>query len=153
MARILAYKHMDIEDYCFAPSEIPYTRERSREECLRLMLADMQRHPSFVLCAVTGDFGEEIMSMYALAVHVTAPRDVRMMRIRQRAFDQHGERILEGGDMFEQEENFFRFAASRPLARIEQWAAQLSCPVLRVDGMQPISENAQWIAAQYASLS
>ncbi|HOP11005.1 MAG TPA: shikimate kinase [Oscillospiraceae bacterium] len=56
LARVLNYKFIDHEDYAFEKSEIPYTAERSREECLRLMLADINQYRSFVLCAVTGTF-------------------------------------------------------------------------------------------------
>ena len=41
LANILNFKHMDIEDYHFENSEIPYTIERSHEDCLKLMLADI----------------------------------------------------------------------------------------------------------------
>lgn len=82
LARVLDFKYMDIEDYYFEKSEIPYTVERSRKDCLNLMLADIEKYNSLVLSAVTGDFGEEISSMYDLAVFMVAPIETRMERIR-----------------------------------------------------------------------
>ena len=104
LAYILGCKHMDIEAYYFAPSEIPYTMVRSQEDCMRLMLADMEKHRTFVLTAVTGDFNDTISSYYKLAVHITAPHDVRIQRIKNRVYEQHGERVRAGGDMYEQTE-------------------------------------------------
>ena len=49
VAHILGIKHMDVEDYHFEKSEIPYTVERSREDCLSLMLADIEKHHSFII--------------------------------------------------------------------------------------------------------
>lgn len=66
LARVLKYKYMDVEDYHFIKSEIPYTVERSREDCLNLMLVDIEKHHSFVISAVTGDFVEKITSMSIL---------------------------------------------------------------------------------------
>lgn len=43
LANILNFKHMDIEDYHFEKSEMPYTIERSHEDCLKLMLADIKK--------------------------------------------------------------------------------------------------------------
>ena len=60
VAHILGFKHMDVESYHFEKSEIPYTIERSREELLRLMLADIEKYRLFVITAVTGDFGDII---------------------------------------------------------------------------------------------
>ena len=149
LARVLNYKFMDHEDYAFEKSEIPYTVKRSREECLRLMLADINEYGSFVLCAVTGDFCEEISSLYDFAVYLSAPHEIRMERIKQRAFERYGERVLEGGDMVERQTAFLDFAAKRPLTRIEQWAKTLVCPVMQVDTTKPVFENVELIAEQY----
>ncbi len=150
LARVLNYKYMDIEDYHFIKSEIPYTVERSREDCLNLMLTDIRKYGSFVISAVIGDFGEEITSMYDFAVFISAPLETRIERIKQRACKQHRERICEGGDMYEQHLKFIDFVASRSLSRIEQWAETLVCPVIYVDGTQSISENTEWIVEQYS---
>lgn len=149
LARILNFKHMDIEDYHFEKSEIPYTVERSREECLSLMLADIEKHRSFVITAVTGDFGDTIPLLYELGVFISAPIELRMKRIEQRIYEQHGERIRKGGDMYERHIQFVNFVASRPLSRIEQWAGTLVCPVIRVDGTEDWRTNAANIAEQF----
>ena len=146
VARMLGVKHMDIEAYHFAPSDIPYAVKRSREECVERMLSDIERYRSFVLTSVTGDFGEVIPTYYRLAVWVKAPKDVRMERIRWRAFNAHGERVCQGGDMYEENERFMAFAASRDLTKIDRWAETLTCPVMHVDGLADWRENAQNIA-------
>lgn len=73
LARILNFKYMDIEVYHFIKSEIPYTVERTRDDSLNLILADIEKCGSFVISAVVGDFGEEISSMYNFAVFISAP--------------------------------------------------------------------------------
>lgn len=150
LARVLNYRFMDHEDYHFEKSEIPYTVERSREACLRLMLDDIHKYGSFVLCAVTGDFCDEILSMYQFAVCLSAPQDIRMERIGRRAFERYGARVLEGGDMYERQTAFLDFAAKRPLIRIEQFAQTLACPIMRADGTKPVSENVALIAEEYS---
>ena len=144
---------MDIETYAFEPSDVPYTRPRTREECAALMLADIERHGSFVLSACHGDFGGAVARFYALAVCVTAPLDLRMERIKRRAREQYGERVLKGGDMYEQQLKFEAFAASRPLSRIEQWARTLACPVVRVDGTADFRGNAAEVAERYREMT
>ena len=97
LARILNFKHMDIEDYYFKPSDIPYTNARSGGECEELMLADIEKYLSFVITSTTGDFGEIIPQYYALAVHISAPLDIRLERVKQRGIDKFGDRVREGG--------------------------------------------------------
>ena len=53
--------------------------------------------------------------------------------------------MLSGGDLFEQEENFFRFVESRDENTVEEWIKSLKCPVIRIDGTKPIDENTNFI--------
>ena len=149
LACALNFKYMDIEDYHFIQSEMPYTAERTREDCLNSMLADIEKYGSFVISAVIGDFGEEISSMYTFAVFISAPLETRIERIKQRAYEQHGERIREDGDMVEQHLKFVDFVSSRSLSRIAQWAETLVCPVIHIDGTKSISENTDMVAKKY----
>ena len=149
LARILNFKRMDVEDYYFLESEIPYSNPRSRDEVINLMIDDINKHGSFVISAVNGDFGEKITEMYKLAVYITVPLEIRMERIKQRAYEQYGERVLKGGDMYEQEQNFFDFVATRPLTSMEQWAETLTCPIIHIDGTTDWRENAANIAEYF----
>lgn len=148
LARILGFKHIDHEDYAFHKSDIPYTNPRTEDECIELMLADIEKYGSFVLSAVTGDFGDEIVPLYDLAVYLNVPHDLRMERIKQREIDRFGDRVLEGGDMYEQQQKFHDFVASRSLERIEKWAETISCPVFRIDGAKNYKKTAIEIALQ-----
>lgn len=149
LAGVLNFKYMDIEEYHFEKSDIPYSVERSRTDCLKRMIADIKKYRSFVLSAVTGDFGEEISSMYDLAVYISAPLELRLERVKQRAYRQHNTRICKGGDMYEQHLKFIDFVASRSLSKIEHWSETLACPLLRIDGTKSISENIDLIVEQY----
>lgn len=153
LARILNFKYMDIEDYHFIKSEIPYTVERPYEDCLNLMLADIEKYRSFVISAVTGDFGDIIPQLYELAVFISAPVELRIKRIEQRAYELHGERVRKGGDMYEQHLKFANFVASRSLSRIEQWAETLVCPVIRIDGTNDWRTNAASIAERFYAVT
>jgi shikimate kinase len=153
LARVLNFKYIDIEDYHFEKSEIPYTVERSREDCLNLILDDIKKYKSFVLSAVTGDFSEEITSMYELAVFLSVPIETRIERIEQREYEKHGERICKGGDMYEQHIKFINFCRLRNLSNIDKWAETLNCPVIDVDGTKDYKQTAADIAKQFYNIS
>ena len=149
VARILDFKRMDVEDYYFRDVEIPYSDSRSKDEVISLMIADIEKHRTFVISGVTGDYGDIIPRYYRLAVHMSAPHDLRIERVKQRAFDKFGERVLEGGDMYESEQKFFDFVAVRPLYKIDEWAKTLSCPVIHIDGAVDWRVNAMTIAEKW----
>ncbi len=149
LAHNLGFKHIDHEDYAFSESNIPYANPRLKEEYIDLMLTDIEKYDGFVISSVIGDFGLDIVSRYDLAVFLSAPDELRMERIKQREIERFGNRVLKGGDMYEQQEKFHDFVASRPLSRIEKWAESLTCPVVRVNGADDFRINATYIAERY----
>ncbi len=153
LAQKLDWKYMDIEDYVFLPAARPYTRQRSHEDCLRLMHADIQQCRGFVLSAVKGNWDAALVSQFRLAAYLWAPLELRLQRIAQRTFHQYGARVRPGGDMYEQQQSFVQFAANRSLAAIEQWGRTLPCPVLPLDTTIPIEETVERIAQHYAAMT
>lgn len=141
LARKLNIKHIDIEDYYFEESEIPYSKPRTKDTVIDLMLADIWKLDSFVFSAVTGNYGKEIGSMYKLGVFLTVPTDIRLKRVERRSLERYGERVLVGGDMYEQEQRFFEFVKTRDLLVIDEWVKTLTCPILHLDGTKAIFEN------------
>ncbi|MDR1465330.1 MAG: AAA family ATPase [Oscillospiraceae bacterium] len=153
LAQMLRFNHMDIEDYAFQDATIPYSSPRPRSECITLMLDCIAAHDSFVLSSVTGAFGAEITAMYVLAVHLTAPAELRVQRVQKRAQELFGERMQPGGDLAEQERKFIDFVASRSLEPIEQWAKTLVCPVVCMESTASIKEMAAEIAKRYSEMN
>ena len=149
LARITGFKHMDIEDYIFLPSEVPYTNSRTFEECESLMLADIETYRSFIISTVKLNWSDKIKSMLTLAVHLSAPADIRMKRIEQREFEKFGDRVLKGGDMYDSSKKFRAFAASLSVSVIDEWAQTLKCPVVCMDDCRDYRDMAEDVARLY----
>jgi len=148
LAEKLQFRAMDVEDYTFPAGEaMPYSVTRSREEVVRLLYADMIRDPQFVFSAVNGDMGEDIVSHYRLVIYLHAPLEIRLDRVKKRAADRFGERILSGGDLYEREQAFFDFVAGRTPEKVERWLDTISCAVLRLDATESLKVNVEKICA------
>ncbi len=104
LAKELNFRHLDVEQYYFTSEHNPYASSRTREEVEQLLLEDIKINSGFVFSAVNGNMTPEINECYDLVVYLEVPLDVRMKRIRQRTIDKFGNRVLPGGDMYEQEE-------------------------------------------------
>lgn len=89
-----------------------------------------------------------IYPFFQYAVLIDVPRDVRIQRVKKRSFQKFGERMLIGGDLHEQEERFFDFVKSRSENAVEEWVQSLKCPVLRIDGTEPMEENVDFVMEQ-----
>ncbi|MCL2121962.1 MAG: AAA family ATPase [Clostridiales bacterium] len=149
LARILGFKHIDHEDYCFEKSDIPYTVERPFEKTVELMLTDIKECNGFVLSSVTGNFGDEMESLYDLAVYLEAPLELRVERVRQRNDERFGDRVRQGGDMYEHTKAFVEFISTRPLSIVEQYAETLKCPIICIDGTADYIKSAADIASRF----
>lgn len=148
LAKELQYKHMDIEDYYFIDAPIPYSKSRTREEVCDLILQDIKKYNNFIISAVNGNFGDEINLKYTCAAFLDAPLELRLKRIKQRAYDKFGSRVLEGGDMYEQEQRFFNAVEKywgEKIIKTKEWLKTLSCPVIYLDGTKPIEENIEYL--------
>lgn len=152
LASDLNLNHIDHEAYAFRESAIPYSDKRSYEECVQLMLNDINLCNNFVISAVTGDFGDEIVGMYVLAVLLTAPIELRLDRIRNREKLKYGKRVFSGGDMFESHIRFIDFVANRNLTRLDQFSSSLKCPLICLEGGTPILENIDIIKKYLAEM-
>lgn len=147
LAERLCFHFIDNEDLYF-PKTDPryiYASPRTREEVETLFLHEIRSHENFVFASVKGDYGEAVYPFFQYAVLIHVPKDIRMRRVRERSFQKFGGRMLPGGDLYEQEENFIRLVSSRAEDAVEEWAKALSCPVIRIDGTKPIGENTNLI--------
>ena len=147
LAEKLHFHFIDIENLYF-PKTNPnyiYASPRTREDVAERLLCEIRTHENFILASVKGDYGEELYSFFQYAILLDVPRDIRLQRVRERSFQKFGSRMLLGGDLFEQEEKFFRFVESRDENTVEEWVKSLKCPVMRIDGTKSIDENTNLI--------
>ena len=150
LAEKLNYRFIDIEDIYF-PKDDPnymYLNPRPFEEVERILLNIISENKSFVLASVKGNFNQDIVSHFMCAVYIEAPKETRMKRVYERSYNKFGERMLEGGDLYEKEKTFFDFVKSKDENTVEVWLSSISCPIIRVDGTLPIENNAELIAEQ-----
>lgn len=144
LAAQLGCTFRDAEDYFFPASTANngYAVQRSREQVNVLLLADLQRHENFIFASVRGNYGDEAEAMFTHAVFVNVPKPIRLERVQQRALRQFGDRVLPGGDLYDQQQRFNTMAAQRDETHVTDWLRTLSIPVIPVDGMLPPEENA-----------
>ena len=163
LAKRLCYKHMDLDEYYHRQDvKIPFSEFHPHEEIRERILNDISANPCFVMSGSVGSILCDLVNpLFDLAVLLFAPVEIRLERARAREFASFGERILQGGDMHE---GYIRhlhlvesYETGEPpavcLKRHELWAAELLCPVLRINGTKPIVENAAYLAEQCKLLS
>ena len=161
LAKELGYFEMDVEDYYFPEqkesrqnaiekmplahaddaNELPFTSPRTKSEVEEALRKDIATHPQFVLSGVTMNWSEAILSAIGIAFLIETPLDIRLRRIREREIKRFGDRVLPGGDMYDQQQDFLRAVASKDNEVVYTSAKKLRCPVIRLDGTETVGKN------------
>ena len=140
LAEKMNYFSMDVEDYYFIDGDTPYSKFRTHEQTKKLMLDDIAKHKDFVLATVNCDWGEEITAMCKLAVVLKAPLEIRMERIKKREYEKFGDRVLQGGDLYESQQKFHNKVLARDEKHIEKQMQFITCPVFEIDATLSIKD-------------
>lgn len=154
LGRVLAEKtgwvFRDVEDYYFPKTDpdYEYAVQRTQDEVAELLYEDLKKIDNLVFASVRGNYTAEISSMFTCAVFVSVQKEIRMKRVRQRAFDKYGDRAAEGGDLYEREKAFYDIIEKRTDETVTDWLETLDIPVIKVDGTKPIGENAEMVLSR-----
>ena len=160
LVNTLDFQHIDLDDYYYWNTETPFSSSPPREEIRVRVMDDISKQSHFVMSGTIGSILWDLVNpLFDLAVLLTVPNEVRMQRLRVREYTRYGERIEKGGDMYENSQKFLNESelyetgvhpdVPVTLERHERWASELQCPVLWLDGVKPVSENAVLIADRY----
>ena len=156
---------MDVEDYYFPDqresriwalentrlndtehiAELPFSNPRTKSEVEYAIMEEIRIHPKFVVSGVTMNWSDEILSHIDIAFWVQTPLEERLKRIQAREEKRFGARVLDGGDMFEQQMEFRKVVKARDLKVVEESVMKLVCPVIVIDGTLPVKHNLEKI--------
>lgn len=165
LSKQISYLEMDVEDYYFPQQresrrsalennsvidndqldELPFSNPRTKNEVQAAILENIKTHPRFIISGVTMDWCDEILSRIDIAFWVQTPLEERLKRIQTREEKRFGARVLDGGDMYEQQMEFREMVKNRNLNEVEECAMKLSCPVIVIDGTLSMIHNLEKI--------
>ena len=147
LAEIMNHVFIDVEDLYFPKTDYNYiyASPRTREEVEMLLLYRIKEDDNFVFASVKGDYGEAIYPFFQCIVLIDVPKDIRFRRVKNRSYQKFGNRMLPGGDLYEQEKRFLDLVESRSENTVEEWLNTINCPIIRVDGSKPVEVNISYI--------
>lgn len=129
-------------------------KARSKEEVISLLEERIRDNKRFIFSAVKGDYGDRLARSLDYTVLIELSADLREQRLRERSLRLFGQRVLPGGDLYEQEAAWLSRVSSRPDDYVTEWIEEsgLSCPLIKVDGRLPAEVIAADLAAGLVDL-
>ncbi len=146
LAKALPHTHLDTDDYFWTTKYIEQRPVLERKEMLK---KDLSRDDEWILSGAVAGWGDCFMPCFDLVVFLWIPSEIRLARLQQREVERYGKDALAGGTRYEESQAFLEWASLydhagmevRSKALHEQWIAELSCPVLRIEGDYSVEER------------
>ncbi len=148
VAQHLAMPFVDVDDHYWRHDTAqPFSEKRPSAERVKGIRAAGADQPSWVLSGSLYTWGQVLIPDFTLVAFLQCAPAERLARIQDREERRYGDRIKPGGDMYEHSQAFLAWAArydepdqadARTFRRHEEWLATLSCPVLRLDSLEPV---------------
>ena len=161
LAKELGYNHIETDDISGEMiDEPPFRISYTLDERISRLNTAIEKCNNFVVSGSMWDWGDSFIPLFDLAVFITTPIDLRIERLEQREKERHGERICDGGDMYDRHKWFVAWAKTydtdnpdRSLKLHENWIDTLTCPVLRVNGTLLVTDIVVQILKQFTESS
>ena len=165
LAKELSYYEIDVEDYYFPEQkesrraaldgeygdsldylgDMPYSVSRTKEEVEEGIAKDIAAHPRYILTGVTINWSEEILSTIKKVFWLKTGTDERVRRVKDREEKRWGDRVAEGGDMYEQQKSFRELIAGFTDEKVKDSIGNINCGVIELDGTLPVHRNVEII--------
>lgn len=169
LAKQLDCFEMDMEDYYFPEQKVsriralennaasytepldklPFSNPKTKNQVQSAIIEHIKAHPRFIISGVTMNWSDEILSRIDIAFWVQTPLEERLKRIQAREEKRFGARVLDGGDMFEQQMEFRKVVENRDSKAVEECARKLACPVIVIDGTLSVIHNLEKIIGNF----
>lgn len=148
-ARKLGYPYFDVDDYIWKQNtDSPYTQMYTRDEKISRLSNDIAPYEHFVMAGSMSSFHYAFDEMFEMMVLLYVSPDIRIERVHKRAIERFGERVLEGGDMYEAHMRFlndnrrYEEDGSPNMREQKEWMENMSCVKIELDGAAELEKNA-----------
>lgn len=139
LSMVLPHTYLDTDNYFWTTK---FTEQREVPKRRRMLEQDLSHNETWILSGAVCGWGDNLKNHFDLVIFLDIPQDIRLVRLKKREFQRYGKEILVGGNKHEQSKTFLEWASLYDSAGMEvrsrtlhqYWMADLTCPVLKIDG-------------------
>lgn len=152
------YLQLDTDDYFWMPTDPPFIQKRPVEDRLDLISQDITKSDKIVISGSLCGWGDALIPKFDLVIRLVVPTEIRIERLEKREFLRFGKRIRAGGDMYEIQTEFLKWASEydtgassmRSKAMHDEWQTKITCKQMTLDGTLSADELINEIALGFS---
>ena len=160
VAEKLGFPYFDVDDYIWKKdTPEPFTQMYSKAEKISRLSGDIEPCEHFVMAGSMSSFHQAFDDQFELMVFLYAGPEIRLQRVHSRAIERFGERILEGGDLYESHRKFlesnrrYETDGSPNLNEQKKWIKNLPCAKIELNGTNSLESNAEIIVEKWNKMN
>ena len=160
VAEKLGFPYFDVDDYIWKKdTPEPFTQMYSKAEKISRLSGDIEPCEHFVMAGSMRSFHQAVDDKFELMVFLYAGPEIRLQRVHSRAIERFGERILEGGDLYESHRKFlesnrrYETDGSPNLNEQKKWIKNLPCAKIELNGTNSLESNAEIIVEKWNKMN
>ena len=142
LAQELNWVHLDVDDYYWARTEIPFEVKvplEIRDERLR---RDVERHKHVLVSGSLVSWGEYWQQVFDLGLFLRLPKHIRMERLQKREVERYGTQLTTDEKMRRKHQEFMNWAAQyddesfegRSIGQHRNWIKTVHYEVIAIEG-------------------
>lgn len=147
-AKEKGYTYLDVDDFHWMDTFIPFTIARPKEERVKLLKEAILKCENCVVSGALCVWGDELIPLFDLVIKVETPTSVRIPRLKEREKRRFGSRIEEGGDMYFNHIRFIEWAKVYDNGGLDvrsnllhnTWLKKIKQKTLILDGTKSVQE-------------
>ncbi len=148
IAKTYNFNLIDVDDFLWKKTENPFTEQYSNQEAKGLISEELKKHKNNVISGSLVNICDDLKDDIDLFVYMNLDINVRCERITKREIKRFGDRVLEGGDLYDMHMSFLEWVSNydsnsetmRSRRQHLLWIDDVKNPVLKITEELSIDE-------------
>jgi len=141
------FQFIDTDDIFWEPTDPPFTKKRATHDSFCKLKSLLDQNKRAVVSGAFVGWGDNLKPLFDLFVFMHIPIEIRLERIKLRERHRFGDRVLPGGDLYQQHLDFLDWVSQyesgdlnmRSKAQHEAWLKDVKVPIIRITEAMPLS--------------
>ena len=146
LAKETDYIHLDVDDYYWKPTDLPYQIKIPLNERAKKLQTDFEKHKKVIVSGSLVSWGKYWLTAFDLVIFTTLEKEIRMQRLQQREQQRYGTQLQNDPIVQERSQAFLAWAAryddqnftGRSIKTHRDWLTSLTCKIIEVDNKERV---------------
>ena len=147
------FPHLEVDNYYWKPTNPPFQEKVDKTVRQKNLLLDFQSYNNAIVCGSMVSWGKAWETAFDFVIFIYLDNQTRMQRLKKREVERYGDQLLTDKRTQENSEAFLEWAnkyddpnfSGRSLKIHEDWIKKINRPVLRLDGLDALTNKTNYI--------